>query len=171
MNSVSLQNRKIIGEAYSALKPQLFSIFRQAGIDECDCDDLVHDVFLKLLNIDIIAAEHLKGLAVTMAYQKRTDYLRHQAYIFNEQAQIVKMCVNTTCCQISTDINIILNAEKRIVFRMNDLDVKTYSMSRYEEKTADEIAQTLNISKRAVEARLYRMRLVVREKLRKIVNI
>lgn len=171
MNSVSLQNRKIIGEAYAALKPQLFSIFRQAGIDECDCDDLVHDVFLKLLNIDIIAAEHLKGLAVTMAYQKRTDYLRHQAYIFNEQAQIVKMYVGTACCQISTDINIILNAEKRIVFRMNDLDVKTYSMSRYEEKTADEIAQTLNISKRAVEARLYRMRLVVREKLRKIVNI
>lgn len=57
------------------------------------------------------------------------------------------------------------------MFSMSDLDVKTYSMSRYDEKTADEIAQTLNISKRAVEARLYRMRLVVREKLRKIVNI
>ena len=106
-----------------------------------------------------------------MAYQKRTDYLHHKAFVFNEQAQIVKMCVNTTCCQISTDINIILNVEKRIMFSMSDLDVKTYSMSRYDEKTADEIAQTLNISKRAVEARLYRMRLVVREKLRKIVNI
>lgn len=169
MNSVSLQNRKVIGEAYTALKPQLFAIFRQASIEESVCDDLVHDVFLKLLGIDIISVERLKGLAVTMAYQKRIDYLRHRRYLNDERANIIKMYDDTMCCHINSDINIILKAEQSILLGMNDLDVQTYSMSRYEDKSADEIALSLNITKRAVEARLYRTRLSVREKLRKIV--
>lgn len=171
MNSVSLQNRKVIGEAYTALKPQLFAIFRQAAIEESVCDDLVHDVFVKLLGIDIITAERLKGLAVTIAYKKRIDYLRHSNYVNNERAKIVKMNEGSSTCHISSDMNFILKAEKSILLGMNELDVKTYSMSRYEDKTADEIALSLNITKRAVEARLYRTRLSVREKLRKIVNI
>ena len=170
MNSVSLQNRKIIGEAYTALKPQLFSIFRQAAIEEHVCHDLTHDVFLKMLDIDIISSDSLQGLAVTIAYQKRTDYLRHRTFINKVQAKGELTRTGIEQPTISIDAEKIRSVELRVVRNLRHMDSITYSMSRFEDMTADEIAQELHISKRAVEGRLYRTRGIVREKVSRLVN-
>ena len=74
-------NRQIIGKIYQKIRHEIYSIFRQACIAEDTCDDMVQDVFEKILGLDIIIEDQLKGLAVQIAYQKRTDYLRHRALI------------------------------------------------------------------------------------------
>ncbi len=147
----------------------LFSIFRQACISEDTCEDLVHDVFMKIMGVDEIVISQLKALAVVIAYQKRTDYLRHRAYMTKVQNDMYVRSGARSYTQQDAEIKEILHAEMKAVNGMSELDGKTYMLSRFEEKTADEIALTLNMTKRAVESRIYRTRMLVRNNVRKAI--
>jgi RNA polymerase sigma factor (sigma-70 family) len=170
METTNAQHRDIIGRTYQEVRQELFSIFRQACIEEATCEDLIQEVFLKILRLDVIIEEQLKALAVTIAYQKRTDYLRHRAYI-NKVKHEGGWQMEQSYTNQEAEVNDILNIEMKVIRRMSVLDGKVYQMTRFEEKTADEIAMTLNLSKRAVESRLYRSRNQVRESVRQAVNL
>ena len=170
METINAQNRDIIGRTYSQVRTELFSIFRQACIAEDTCEDLVQEVFVKILRLDVIIADQLKALAVTIAYQKRTDYLRHRVYI-NKVMNDGSWQMEQSYTNQEAELRDIQNAEKKAILCMSELDGKIYQMTRYEEKTADEIALTLNLSKRAVESRLYRSRMAVRGKVKKVMGL
>lgn len=170
METISNQNREIIGRAYKQLRCEIYSIFRQASISEEACEDLVQDVFIKIMGLDIIIAEQLKGLAIRIAYQKRTDYFRHRAYI-NKMMSNGGWEMEKTYTNSEAEVNDILQAEMKVLHCLSELDCKTYMLSRFEEKTAEEIALTLNISKRAVDSRLYRARIQVRDRIRRVMGL
>lgn len=169
METILEKNRKTIGNIYDEIKMDLYAIFRQSCISKENCEDLVQEVFMKLLGLDIILEDHLKALAITIAYQKRTDYHRRRTYINKVKNdcswQIEKSYTNT-----DAEVNDILQVEMKVIRCMSELDKTTYKLSRFEEKSANEIAQTLNITKRAVESRLYRTRNMVRERVKKAIN-
>ncbi len=169
MKTVSDMNRQIIGNVYQEIRHDIYAIFRQACIVEEICDDLVQEVFMKIMGLDIIIREQLKGLAVMIAYQKRTDYLRHRAYINKVNADY-GWTMERSYNDMKAEVNDILQVEMKTINGMSELDRKTYSLSRFEEKTADEMAVILHLSKRAVESRLYRTRNMVRENVRKAIN-
>lgn len=171
METISSENQQIIGKIYQEVRSDIYAIFRQACIAEDTCEDLVQDVFMKIMHLDVIVASQLKALAVTVAYQKRTDYLRHRAYINKVKANIKGWQMEQSYTNQDAEINDILQAEMRVIRCMSDLDSKAYVLSRFEEKSADEIALTLNLSKRAVESRIYRTRQMVRENVKKVINI
>lgn len=170
MDQVRQENRQSVGRIYTAVRREIYSIFRQACIAEDICEDLVQDVFVKILGLDIIIEDQLRGLAVKMAYQKRIDYLRHRAYINNMKADISGWQMEQSYTNTDAEVEDLKRIELRVVSRMSDLDRKTYELSRFEEKTADEIALDLNLTKRAVESRLFRARIMVRENVRKVMN-
>ncbi|MCH5309326.1 MAG: sigma-70 family RNA polymerase sigma factor [Prevotella sp.] len=169
MVTVSSENREIIGRAYQEVRPDIFSIFRQACIAEDTCEDLVQEVFVKIMGLDIIIASQLKALAVTIAYQKRTDYLRHRVYM-NKVRNEGSWQMERSYTNQEAEVNDILQTEMKVIRCMSELDSRTYILSRFEEKSADEIALTLNLSKRAVESRIYRTRQMVREHVRKVIG-
>ena len=169
MVTVSSENREIIGRAYQEVRPDIFSIFRQACIAEDTCEDLVQEVFVKIMGLDIIIASQLKALAVTIAYQKRTDYLRHCIYM-NKVRNEGSWQMERSYTNQEAEVNDILQTEMKVIRCMSELDSRTYILSRFEEKSADEIALTLNLSKRAVESRIYRTRQMVREHVRKVIG-
>ena len=151
---------RMIGKIYQDVRMEIFSIFRQACISEETCEDLVQEVFMKVLSLDVILEEHLKALVVTIAYQKRTDYLRHRTYINKEQSYTNTMC----------ETKDLMNAEMKVIHSMSEKDACVYKLMRFEEKTADEIVMETGLSKRAVESRIYRTRNMVRDNLRKVIN-
>jgi len=169
MQTINATKRQVIGRIYQEVRLELFSIFRQACISEDTCQDLVHDVFIKIMGIDDIVISQLKALAVVIAYQKRTDYLRHRAYINKVRNDMQVRDTDRIYTQQDTEIKELLNAEMRVVNGMSELDGKAYMLSRFEQKSADEIALTLNLSKRAVESRIYRTRMLVRNNLRRAI--
>lgn len=169
MEAIELKNREIIGQVYEKIREEIFSIFRQACISEDQCNDLVQEVFMKILGLDIIIEDQLKGLAVKIAYQKRIDYLRHRAYI-NKVKNEGGWMMERSYTQQETEVNDILKAEMKLVSKMSDVDCRIYCMTRFEEKTADEIVMETGLSKRAVESRIYRTRMQVRDSLKKIIN-
>ncbi len=169
MPTQNAKNREIIGDTYKKVANDLFAIFRQARIPEDICEDLVQDVFVKLLGLDLIVEGQVKALAVKIAYQKRTDYLRHRSYV--EKARHAgDGLMEQSYMNTDAEVNDILKVEMKVLRRMSALDCKVYSMIRFEEKTADEIAETLCLTKRAVEGRLYRSRVQIRENIRKVMN-
>lgn len=169
METTNNKNRQIIGETYQEFRQAIFSIFRQACIAEDTCEDLVQDVFVKILGLDIIIEEQLKGLAVQIAYQKRTDYLRHRAFVTRVHNDALWKMEQSYTNQ-EAEVNDILNAEMKAIHCMSEKDARIYQMTRFEEKTADEIVLETGMSKRAVESRIYRSRMQVREAVRKVVG-
>ena len=162
-------NRQIIGKTYQKIRHEIYSIFRQACIAEDTCDDMVQDVFEKILGLDIIIEDQLKGLAVQIAYQKRTDYLRHRALInkvHNDSLWRMEQSYSNT----EAEVNDILQAEMRTILSMSEKDARIYQMTRFEEKTADEIAMETGLTKRAVESRIYRARTMVRDTVKRAVG-
>ncbi|RKW62631.1 MAG: hypothetical protein D8B52_00285, partial [Prevotella sp.] len=76
MGLVQTNHIQAISAVYKEMKLSVFSIFRQVGIPESDCEDLVQDVFVKLLSIDTLRTETIKGITATIALRLRIDYLR-----------------------------------------------------------------------------------------------
>jgi RNA polymerase sigma factor (sigma-70 family) len=158
-------NREIVGETYKNIRQEIFSIFRQACIAEDTCEDMVQEVFVKILSLDVIIEDSLKGLAVQIAYQKRTDYLRHRAFISKvHNDSLWRMEQSYT--NVEAEVNDILQVELKAIHCMTDKDAKIYQMVRFEEKTADEIVLETGLTKRAVESRIYRTRNQVRQAVR-----
>ena len=169
MTTIESQNRQIIGETYQKVRHEIYSIFRQACIAEDTCEDMVQEVFMKILGMDIIIEDSLKGLAVQIAYQKRTDYLRHRAFI-NKVHNDSLWRMEQSYTNVEAEVNDILQVELKAIHCMSEKDAKIYEMTRFEEKTADEIVLETGLSKRAVESRIYRTRNLVRNEVRKAMN-
>jgi len=162
---INKTNRAIIGETYKNVRQELFSIFRQACIAEDTCEDLVQEVFMKIMKLDVILADQVKGLAVQIAYQKRTDYLRHRAFInkvHNDSLWRMEQSYTNT----DAEVNDILQVEMKVIHCMSETDARIYTMTRFEDKSADEIVLETGLTKRAVEARIYRTRSLVRKTLK-----
>ncbi len=155
--------QETIGRLYDKAQPMLLSIFRKAHIPEEDGKDLVQEVFVKLMTLDILLADHLLGLAVTIAYQKRSDWLRHHVYCRRLQSQ---WRLQDTVVPCDVECRQLLQAERQVVDHMTDSDAWIYSLSRFDGKTPQEITHITTLSLRAVEGRLYRTRKMVRKTLR-----
>lgn len=158
-----------ISATYEEMRSSLFSIFRQVNIPEEECKDLVQDVFVRLLSIDTLRLETIKGITATIALRMRTDYLRHRAFVRKmysdvDTADIFDYGYHDT----SLDTAELASNEMKIVEGMSNKNRKVYELSRFEEQSYNEIAEILNMSYRSVESRLYRARNEVRQTLRKV---
>ena len=169
MDTITNRNRQIIGEAYQKIRMEIFTIFRQACIAEDICEDLVQEVFLKIMGLDVILPEQLKGMAVKMAYQKRIDYFRRRACM-NRVHDLLSWQMEFAYTPADAEAEDIRKVEMKAINTMSEVDSKIYQMVRFEEKTADEIVLETGLSKRAVESRIYRTRIMVRERVRRAMN-
>jgi len=169
MTTIETQNRQVIGQTYQQVRTEIFTIFRQACIAEDTCEDLVQEVFMKIMGLDVIIPEQLKGMAVKIAYQKRIDYLRRRA-IINKVHDNLAWQMERSYANTDAEVNDILRIEQKTISTMSEKDAQVYCMTRFEEKTADEIVLETGLSKRAVESRIYRTRIQVRNNVRQAIG-
>ena len=169
MTTIETQNRQVIGQTYQQMRTEIFTIFRQACIAEDTCEDLVQEVFMKIMGLDVIIPEQLKGMAVKIAYQKRIDYLRRRA-IINKVHDNLAWQMERSYANTDAEVNDILRIEQKTISAMSEKDAQVYCMTRFEEKTADEIVLETGLSKRAVESRIYRTRILVRDHVRQAIG-
>lgn len=169
MTTIETQNRQVIGQTYQQVRTEIFTIFRQACIAEDTCEDLVQEVFMKIMGLDVIIPKQLKGMAVKIAYQKRIDYLRRRA-IINKVHDNLAWQMERSYANTDAEVNDILRIEQKTISAMSEKDAQVYCMTRFEEKTADEIVLETGLSKRAVESRIYRTRIQVRNNVRQAIG-
>lgn len=168
MLNLPTANKKVIESVYKELRPQVYAIFRSVAMPEADCEDLVQDVFLKLLGIETLRTETVKSVTMVIAMRLRTDWLRKRAIIHNaihtlQTADIYDSKYEDTNIHTQELRQLELNA----MDRLNETTRRIYVLSRFEQKSYDEIAQIMNMSYRAVESRVYRSRQEVRQYIRR----
>lgn len=162
---------QLITDAYNKYRlPILHYVYRKLGNRE-EAEDMTQETFLRLLDYSrIVRRDTVKCFVYTIARNLVTDYLRcyyrkqeMQAFLMEEGAGN-RYDVESTV--IATDLQ---GLELRRMETLPPCRKLVYRMSRFEDKTADDIALTLNISKRTAERHLLLGRKDIREYIRQCI--
>lgn len=162
---------QFLAETYVAYRPLVFRYITRK-LNGCpDAEDLVQDAFLRLLEYrSMLRPETVRSFLYTIVRNLVTDYLRRH---YKKQEVMAYMMEGMSSSIVDVENIVIakdlLSQEKRCVDQLSSKIRKIYSLSRFEEKTASEIAEELNIPKRTVEGCLLTGRKVIREYMRQCI--
>lgn len=123
----------------------------------CDAEDLTQDVFMRLLDYkQMLRPDTVKYFLFTIARNIVTDYLRRyykkqevDSYVYDT----MPFSTNETEEQIIADD--LYGAEQRILSAFPAQRRIVYALNRYEDKSTEEIAGELNLSRRTVDYHLF----------------
>lgn len=164
-------NRKLlIASAFVEHRSSLMSYVLYRIKDMEESEDIVQDVFLKLLEVgDVVCPATIKSFLFTIAQNIIVDRLRRTmkrteiySYIYDNAAVSVNTTEETVCADA------LEQAEKTMVARLSEQRRKVYVLSRYGGRSVGEIASSLSLSTRTVEAHLFHGRRIVRTYLKKV---
>jgi len=164
-----MSKKQLICRAYNEMRGKILAIFRQAGISEADSEDMLHDVFERLMGMDVLMEETVNGIVAVMAYRKRIDYLRRRTFMqrLYSSANNAEMMERGACYSDPFEWQEVAQAERRAIAKLPQENQRIYRMSRYDELDCNEIARQMGMTYRAVESRLYRARQHVRDEVRR----
>lgn len=135
-----------------------------------DAEDILQNLFLKVIRLDVINENTAKNLLFLMAKRMGIDYVRHKAYIRTQTQCLAQTAAlydeNSAVRKVETDNLLFL--ERRHLEKMAPKRAQVYELYRHQELSATEIAQKLHLSKRTVETHIYLSSKEMREYLRKI---
>lgn len=152
-----LQNRSVISSIYKKYYSDLKQYFVSYTHEMMAAEDMLQNLFIKVMSLDIISEETAKNLLFVMAKRMIIDDARHQAFVRETEKQLA-------CSMSSMDNNSvvrrveaadILSFERKHLAEMPAKRAAIYHMYKHEEMTTDEIVEKLQLSKRTVETHIY----------------
>ena len=148
----------------------LYYVFRRINNYD-DALDITQDVFLRMLEYGkTLCEETVRSFMFAVARNLIVDYLRH----FQKKQEIdIYMMENFQEYNENADVKVIYDDLAKVE-RMKVLSLPfqrkiIYIKNRYEEKTSEEIAKELYLSKRTVEGHLLLARKQVREYIKQCI--
>jgi len=172
-----LENNDIL-ERFKALYERnapVLIFYAAKFVDADTAEDLVQDVFLKIWNRRsfIFLKEGIQTYIYNAVRHACLDYLKHQEVKMNYEnavrtkLKIEELYYTDNPSFLFRDDNRLSSIYKEIE-KLSEKCREIFIMSYLEERTTAEIALLLNISKRTVEAHLYKALKHLRESLRTI---
>lgn len=154
MNNLAEKTRWLVAETYQEYRPVLYGyISRKLNGRTEEAEDLTQDVFLRLMDCQLmLRKETVKFFLFTIARNLVTDWLRRH---YRKQEIDIYMMETTPRISDEADSRVVTNEILHLeLLKVNALPQQrkvVYTLSRFEEKSADDIARELNLSKRTVE--------------------
>uniref|UniRef100_UPI0040286398 sigma-70 family RNA polymerase sigma factor n=1 Tax=Prevotella sp. TaxID=59823 RepID=UPI0040286398 len=166
MNEKENINR-IVGTAYIQLRDSLITFVANRIGDQDLAKDICQDVFLRLLEYDMVSAETVTNLVYTIARHIVIDRIRHKScsekvrdYLWTH----LSSSYNNAAHEVeSHDLE---RLERLRIERLSPMRAKVYRLSRYEGKSTADIASALGISPRTAESHLFCARKEMRQFMR-----
>lgn len=156
INLHQTSNREVVGEAFSLFRETLYRYIKLRVNNADDAEDLVQEVFLRLLEHKGLLLEGVKGLAYVIASNAVNDYLRHHyvkttvhASLYESGSELSNETEETV---IGRDLARLERHQLESMPRQRRL---IYIMRIHEGKCTKEIADQLNISTRTAENHFY----------------
>ena len=154
---------QFLTEVYVTYRPLVLR-YITGKLNGClEAEDLVQDAFLRLLEYrSMLRPETVRSFLYTIVRNLVTDYLRRH---YKKQEVIACMQERLSASVVDTEC-------RQELFVLQQLPFKTravYYKSRFDEKSALEIAIDLDIPKRTVEGYLLKGRKVVREYIKQCI--
>lgn len=122
-----------------------------------DAEDLLHDLFIKVMNLEMLSEESAPSLLFVMARRMVIDLLRHRAFVRKRKENLYReisyMDEDSLARRVeSADL---LAFERNYLSQLPVKRARIYKMYKHQEMSAMEIAMKLNLSKRTVESQIY----------------
>lgn len=165
------QNQDIVASIYSMYYNDLKLYLLSYTHDVMAAEDMLQDIFLKVMSLDIITPDTAKGLLLVMAKRMIIDDARHKAFVRESERNIASFITQQYEQSPAQRIEAadILSFESRHLAEMPAKRANIYKMYRHDEMPAEKIAETLSLSKRTVETHIYLSTKDMKSYLRKIV--
>lgn len=163
-------SRTLISHAYQENFHTLVGYFHNHINDHDIAEDLVQDVFVRLLEWNkAIDRKGIRSLTFKIARNVLCDYLR-KTYVMKEKESGIHSEEIRTLYDTSTESAIItadiFRMECRIIAGLTPKRREVYILRRFHEKTAGEISEIMGISRRTAENHIFIGTKIVREAMR-----
>ena len=161
----------LIAQSYIDFHDQIFSYIKFRINSSEDAADLVQDAFVRLLDYkQMLRPETVKSFIFTIVRNLVIDYIRRQYRKQEVSANMYEFSKDyTDSFESQMHAEDILRLENGMLMTLPKQRKLIYTLDRFEDKSADEIAVELKISKRTVESHLFSSRKAVREYLRQCI--
>lgn len=154
---ITCNKKALICKLYAECHEQLLYYFNSYCHNSATAEDMVHTLFLKLMQLDVIRADTVHGLIFSTARNMVIDKARHRAHIqkvyksmFPYYERIIMPSIDD-----KIDMDRILEIEASYISSMPTKRAEIYRLWRDDTMTAKEIATDMNISVRTVEHQIY----------------
>ena len=169
-NRMKLSDR-LITEYYEEYRQSVFFYICRRIENRSDAEDLTQDAFLRLLEYRMmIRRDTLKYFLFTIVRNLLNDYLRR----YYKRQEIDRYLYDTLpVTTVEPESRMVADElrrlESRRVSALPEQRRKVYIMSRFQDKSAEDIAEELKLSQRTVENHLFISRREVREFIRRCI--
>ena len=169
-NRIKLSDR-LITEYYEEYRQSVFFYICRRIENRDDAEDLTQDAFLRLLEYRMmIRRDTLKYFIFTIVRNLLNDYLRR----YYKRQEIDRYLYDTLpVTTVEPESRMVADElrrlESRRVSALPEQRCKVYIMSRFQDKSAEDIAEELKLSQRTVENHLFISRREVREFIRRCI--
>lgn len=169
-NRIKLSDR-LITEYYEEYRQSVFFYICRRIENRSDAEDLIQDAFLRLLEYRMmIRRDTLKYFLFTIVRNLLNDYLRR----YYKRQEIDRYLYDTLpVTTVEPESRMVADElrrlESRRVSALPEQRRKVYIMSRFQDKSAEDIAEELKLSRRTVENHLFISRKEVREFIRQCI--
>lgn len=169
-NRIKLSDR-LITEYYEEYRQSVFFYICRRIENRSDAEDLTQDAFLRLLEYRMmIRRDTLKYFIFTIVRNLLNDYLRR----YYKRQEIDRYLYDTLpVTTVEPESRMVADELRRLECRrvsaLPEQRRKVYIMSRFQDKSAEDIAEELKLSQRTVENHLFISRREVREFIRRCI--
>lgn len=157
--------RRIIADYYTAHFDELLGFVYKQVKNADDAEDIVQNVFLRLLNSDkMISLITLPCLVYTIARNLIYDHWRRHR-IFDEYERYLQSSINDNDIDVASVFSVaeITEILERGIARLTDNQRQVYRMNFFDDLPVSTISKTLNLNYKSVEHRLGSARKEVRK--------
>ena len=167
MRQTTINQKQMIADFYIAYQAELVNFATPRLGNREESEDLVQDVFIKMMSFEgMINEATIKSFAFTIAANKIKDCLRHRIFRHKmEESTKYEMELQHSHVERMAEYHDTLRMVNDSMERLSPACAKVYRMSLFDDMTAGDIAEELNVSKRTVESQLFTSRKQVRAML------
>lgn len=160
----------IIAGIYNMYASEVKAFLMSYTHNEMAAEDMLHDLFVKVMALDMVNEQTAKSLLFVTARRMMIDDARHKAFVrqYEKDAQAMMDHFDSYSVERHIDSDRIIRLERLRVAEMPQKSAQVYNLCFHEECSAKEIAEQLGMNQRTVEGHIYRCRKEMRAYLKKV---
>lgn len=166
-----LHNRTVVSSIYKKYYTDLKQYLVSYTHDVMAAEDMLQDLFIKVMSLDVISEETARNLLFVMTKRMIIDDARHKAFVRETEKQMAcsMSFMDNDSVVRRVEAADILSFEHKHLEEMPAKRAAIYKMYKHEEMSTDEIVEKLQLSKRTVETHIYLSTKDMKSYLRKII--